>query len=323
MSEYIEIIKDGQNPFDPKRFINILSENLKANFREWPLIEAKIRVDLVNACWNQGWHELFRSHAEEAFRLRNEHLDREHPDLLEAKDRLADLREIQGRFEEAERMRLELLETQRRVVGEERGIIVLFMNNLGRLYLTLGRYADAEKMLETSLDLHRRRGQQDLSTWIAMARLAAAYQGQGKFQEAEHLYLRAIKSRVAEFNGADDLWVLSFRSGLGSLYIDTGRYEEARSLLSEALDTARRQLRQGHQVTGKLLRNYGASLTALQRYPEAESALLESHGILQNARGAEYERPEKAVQSLVDLYLAWGRPRDADRWRNGRVKSEK
>ena len=42
----------------------------------------------------------------------------------------------------------------------------------------------------------------------------------------------------------------------------------------------------------------------LKRFDEAETALLEAHGILESALDAEHERTIKVIKSLIDLYEA-------------------
>ena len=49
---------------------------------------------------------------------------------------------------------------------------------------------------------------------------------------------------------------------------------------------------------------YGECLTKLERYAEAEAALLEAYGILETALGAEHMRTIKVIQPLIDLYEA-------------------
>ena len=46
--------------------------------------------------------------------------------------------------------------------------------------------------------------------------------------------------------------------------------------------------------------------------------MLEAHGILENALGAEHERTIGTIKSLADLYDAWGKPesrRAGTEWR--------
>ncbi len=48
---------------------------------------------------------------------------------------------------------------------------------------------------------------------------------------------------------------------------------------------------------------------------DAESTLLEAHGILQTALGDQHEQTRRVVGYLADLYDAWGKPDKAAEWR--------
>ena len=102
---------------------------------------------------------------------------------------------------------------------------------------------------------------------------------------------------------------------MGALLRDQEKYEEAELLLAPAVESARLVLSREHVTTGALLCRYGEALTGLGRYSEAEAELLEAHEILTEVAGAGDDRTQKAVQALVDLYEAWGKPDMAEEWR--------
>jgi hypothetical protein len=54
---------------------------------------------------------------------------------------------------------------------------------------------------------------------------------------------------------------------------------------------------------------------ALSEFAEAETLLLAANGRLAAALGPAHERTREARARLVALYEAWGRPREADRFR--------
>jgi len=59
----------------------------------------------------------------------------------------------------------------------------------------------------------------------------------------------------------------------------------------------------------------GRCLTGLGRFEEAERLLTESARVLQSARGDRYATTQAAVNGLVGLYEAWGKPGEAARYR--------
>jgi hypothetical protein len=64
-------------------------------------------------------------------------------------------------------------------------------------------------------------------------------------------------------------------------------------------------LPEGHWQTGRFLGIYGKTLAQLERYADAEAALVEAYEILEPARGAEHEWTISVIDSLVELYEAW------------------
>ena len=66
------------------------------------------------------------------------------------------------------------------------------------------------------------------------------------------------------------------------------------------------------------------SLTALRRFDEAEGLLLDAHRLLTEEYGAEHWTTKLQVDSLVDLYRAWQRQDELEKWSEelARIESE-
>ena len=68
------------------------------------------------------------------------------------------------------------------------------MNGLALLYLSQGRYGEAEPLLTEVLQLHREvLGPRHPSTMTSMDNLAALYVSQGRYGEAEPLLTEALQ----------------------------------------------------------------------------------------------------------------------------------
>lgn len=63
-----------------------------------------------------------------------------------------------------------------------------------------------------------------------------------------------------------------------------------------------------HPLLGATLSSYGACLTEVKRYREAEEKLLEAYGMLNALLGEQHERTKQTAERLVRLYEAWGKP---------------
>ena len=53
----------------------------------------------------------------------------------------------------------------------------------------------------------------------------------------------------------------------------------------------------------------------LDRYEDAEVALVEAHETLTAARGSDFDRTISVTESLAELYDVWGKPDKAAEWR--------
>ena len=137
-------------------------------------------------------------------------------------------------------------------------------------------------------------------------------QSQGKLTEAELYYREAIEGYRRVFG---DDGGLPPRGNLALLLVELGRAVEAEQLPGETVVVARRTQGAAHWLHGNFLGKHGRTLAALQRFDDAESALLEAQGILQTALGDEHEQTTRVVGYLADLYDDWGRPERVAEWR--------
>jgi eukaryotic-like serine/threonine-protein kinase len=94
-----------------------------------------------------------------------------------------------------------------------------------------------------------------------------------------------------------------------------GQTEEADRLLREALALRRQSLPEGHWAIASVESMIGANLTLMKRYEDAEQALLSSEQRLVATRGENAPIIVDARQRIVDLYIAWNKHEEAERWR--------
>ncbi|OBQ03244.1 tetratricopeptide repeat protein, partial [Anabaena sp. AL09] len=78
--------------------------------------------------------------------------------------------------------------------------------------------------------------------------LAIFYQSQGRYSEAEPLFLDALEMRMRLFTG-DHPDVATGLNNLASLYKSQGKYSEAEPLYLEALAMSKRMLGTNHPTT--------------------------------------------------------------------------
>jgi hypothetical protein len=80
-------------------------------------------------------------------------------------------------------------------------------------------------------------------------------------------------------------------------------------LLLEAVTIARARLSEGDLLRAQVLSRYGACLTALERFPEAEAVLLEARRGIEVAFGDDHPQAVELSSLIDDLYTVWDRHR--------------
>ncbi|MHC5024459.1 MAG: protein kinase domain-containing protein [Planctomycetota bacterium] len=142
---------------------------------------------------------------------------------------------------------------------------------------------------------------------------------QGDAEAAIEIHRGAVRAARETASIPDGVLAISLVQ-YGVRLIGHGRFAEAEPVLREALALRRDILEPDHWLLGNTMSLLGEALTGLGEYEEAEALLTEGYQrIRDRAWQVPYlvrdDRRRESVQRVIDLYDAWGRPKDADRWR--------
>ena len=157
-----------------------------------------------------------------------------------------------GRYDEAEPLFKQILETDEALVGPNDPEVARSLNNLAELYRTQGKYAEAEPLQKRALGIQEKvLGPGHPSVARTMYDLALVYMEQGKYSEAEPLYKRtlAIEEKALGPDHTDVAWTLR---KLAELYNKMGRDDEAESMRKRALVTFEKALGPDHLTVAAL-----------------------------------------------------------------------
>ena len=154
-----------------------------------------------------------------------------------------------GRFNEAEGLFIEVMETSLRVLGAEHPDTLTSMANLASTYRNQGRWKEAEELfvqvMETSL---RVLGAEHPDTLTSMANLASTYRNQGRWKEAEELEVQLMETRKRVL-GAEHPDTLTTMNNLAFTWESQGRDTEALELMEECVQLQTRVLGIDHPNT--------------------------------------------------------------------------
>lgn len=239
----------------------------------------------------------------------------EHPRTLLAMSNFAWQLWKQGELAEAQRLFVEAINLKRQVAGNEHPDTLHAMNNYAGLLTDLDRPAEAAKVYHQVLEGRRRvLGEEHPDTLISMVHLAKLYHKQGRNEEAEPLYREVLESHRRNF-GEDHSDTIGAMVNVASALRDMGKLDQAEPLYRQAIETAKRVLPTGDRSIPQYQSGYGACLTKLEQFQEAEEHLLAGYEGLKEALGEKHKRTRQALQRLVELYEAWGKSDQAAEWR--------
>jgi tetratricopeptide (TPR) repeat protein len=150
-----------------------------------------------------------------------------------------------------------------------------------------------------------------------MNNLALLYRYQGKYAQAEPLYIKLLdlQRRVL---GAGHPRRLASMNDLALVYLNQGKDTQAGALLREALNS-HEEVKTDTWVRYNCESLLGASLAGQKKYGEAEPLLLSGYEGMTQRIGtipaASRFRLEQAGKQIVALYQKWGKPEKAAEWR--------
>ncbi len=153
--------------------------------------------------------------------------------------------------------------------------------------------------------------QQALTVALGKAWLGYLYKSQGRYSEAEPLYLQALEIMRSQL-GTDHPSTATSLNNLAGLYRSQGRYSEAEPLYLQVLEIRRSQLGTDHPDTASSLNNLAGLYDSQGRYSEAELLYLQVLEIWRSQLGADHPDTARSLNNLAGLYYLQGRYSEAE-----------
>ncbi|KAL6406436.1 Nucleoside phosphorylase [Ilyonectria robusta] len=165
--------------------------------------------------------------------------------------------------------------------------------------------AQADRCLETM-----RRVALDYKAVVALGSLGILYTDQGRLQDAEAMYQRALDSKEKAW-GPDHISTLHTVNNLGSLYADQGRLQDAEAMYQRALHSKEKAWGPDHKSTLSTVNNLGNLYQNQGRLQDAEAMYQRALGGYEKAWGPDHTSTLDTVSNLGSLYKTQGRLQDA------------
>jgi serine/threonine protein kinase/tetratricopeptide (TPR) repeat protein len=254
----------------------------------------------------------------EVLEARQKKLGPDHLDTLKTMNKLAVLYRETGRHDQAEPLFKEVLEARCTKLGPDHADTLGTENELALLYQERGQYGEAEPLFrEAATGAKKRLGMDDSRTQRFINNQADLLSKQGKLQLAESL-LRELVAFLRGKPGADSPVYASQLARLSQNLLEQMRFTEAEQVAREAL-VIQTNKEPDAWTTFNTQSLLGGALLGQKKYADAEPLLVQGY---EGMKKREAKIPKnlkvrqiEALERLVQLYDAWGKPDRAAEWR--------
>ncbi len=250
----------------------------------------------------------------EALAMRRKLLGNEHPDVAETLNFLALVIAEKGDHDGALALLREAVAMRRKLFGNEHPDLAMALTGLAGVLDDKGDYEAAEALDRDALGMLRKLfGNAHPAVPYTLNVLGEVLSHQGKFAEAEKAFRESVEI-ARHILPPDHVYIFAALLGLGKALAAQGEEQQAEPILREGVEIGRKILPKDASDLVRTEGALGSCLTRLRRFDEAESILL---GTYQNLLAKQSAGPaqREALQHLVDLYNAWGKPYKAREWR--------
>jgi serine/threonine protein kinase len=210
----------------------------------------------------------------------------------------------------------EVLKHRRAQWGTDHPAVSQALNNLGMAHYRSRHYETAEPLFRDALAMNRRLfGDKHPEVSANLHNLALLLNGKGDYGGAELLFMDALELERT-LHGAEHPDTAQTLISLAAARADGGKYAAAEATYREALSIQRKMFADTDYQIATTKGLLGAALTGARRYAEAESLLLSAYSVIAERFGDPHPRTQAMLKRIVNLYAAWGKPQEADRFKS-------
>ncbi len=248
----------------------------------------------------------------ETIALREKVFESDHPDTWTARENLSGLWHRQGRYDESIELSTRVLEGRRKALGSDHPAVARTLFNLGIATLSTDDREAARECFEQAFTIATAAEAVDVATF-AQAELAELSFDEGDYTSAMTSYLGAASARRSF--GIADTSVANWLYEAARCAYRREDYDAASTHFAESLALQRDLDGDDHWRTVRAMIGLARALLGAERYEEAADRALEAHRHLLAQNGEDAREVRQARALLAQIYEAWERPEEADRWR--------
>jgi tetratricopeptide (TPR) repeat protein len=225
---------------------------------------------------------------------------------------LAEAYALEGRWDEAEQLQVQVMETRKTKLGADHPDTLMSMANLASTYLKQGRWDEAEQLFVEVMETRRAKlGVDHPDTLTSMANLALTYLNQGRWDEAEQLFVQVMETRRIQL-GVDHPDTLTSMANLTSTYWNQGRWAEAEQIEVQVMEARKIKLGADHPDTLTSMANLASTYWNQGRWAEAEQIEVQVMETRKIKLGVDHPDTLASMANLASTYLIQGRWEEAE-----------
>ncbi|RDW92542.1 hypothetical protein BP5796_01936 [Coleophoma crateriformis] len=218
----------------------------------------------------------------------------------------------EGRFNEAGVLMAEVMEIDKKVLGNENPQTLTSMNDLAYLFFRQGKYDEAEPIYRQTLQLRAKvLGDEHPDTLGSRHNLALLLKSQGKYDEAEPIYRQTLQLS-AKVLGEEHPDTLTSRNNLALLFYYQGKYDEAEPIYRQTLQLSAKVLGDEHPDTLGSRNNLAGLLESQGKYDEAEPIYRQTLQLRAKVLGEEHPDTLQSRNNLAGLFHRQGKYDEAE-----------
>lgn len=223
-----------------------------------------------------------------------------------------------GLFPRAQALLEQASQDREKILGSSHDEVAAGLVDLAKPILAAGDYAQAQQVIEKSLEIYGRSDltsdpRVDLRRAEALNVLGEIRIGQGDIAQAEDLYRQALDLRASRL-GLDHLDSLESLNDLAETLFIGGRLEEAEGLFGQALAGRRLRLSEAHPKTIETLNNIAVVQRARKNLQGAEATMREVIEDRRRLYGDDHPHVILSYSNLAQILSSQGKFQEAVGW---------
>lgn len=288
------------------------AKRIDGRFPQQPLVEANVRDTIANTYFALGEFESARGQWQRVYEVRQHELGPQDAKTLRAGANLFTALRALSRYPEAEKIGLEVVAQQRRVLAPTNFDLIESLNNLAMLYRAMARYSEAEALYVEAIEKRRAAiGIERPETLALMGNLAVVYMYEGKLTEAEALTSDVLTRRqtILGHEHPDTLQTLQVHT---VLQLELGNFAGAERSARELVEVRRRVLGPEHPETLASTVTLANALRVNGKFNEAEDLGVRMAESFRRVFGVNHASTIESSFRLARIYHDAGKLAEAE-----------